>query len=229
MKCKSCGAEVTNGKFCQFCGSQISYDMLREQEQMNKQGCPKCSSTNIEFKRENQGEIRGKQSKIVIHKTVGFCKDCGFTWYPSEEEVVPNKKVEPKKNNMVWWVLGWIFFFPAPIMVLIWRKKNTWDIKVKIVVTVIFWLVFFIFGLTGNSDDGTEESTSSSIQSIEQFIENSNNHSFVSEDKEELTHPIKTDLEELNSIQIIITSLSYTTTRENKCFYIKANTLVNRI
>ena len=157
MKCPSCGAEIgANKKFCEACGSQISYEMRREQEQVNKQGCPQCGSSNIQFRRENQGEIRGKKSKQVVHRTVGFCKDCGYTWYPS------GANSAPQKSNLVWWILGWIFFFPAPVMVLIWRKKNTWDIKIKIAVTVVLWLLIIIIGSTGNKDDSkTTDSTSS--------------------------------------------------------------------
>ena len=97
MKCPSCGAEVGSGRFCEFCGSQISSEMLREQELMNKQGCPKCGSTNIQIKRENQGEVRGKNSKTVLHQTVAFCKDCGYTWYPNGQQ-------KPRKTWL--WVLG---------------------------------------------------------------------------------------------------------------------------
>ena len=151
MKCPNCGAEIgASSKFCDSCGSQISYEMRREQEQLNKQGCPKCGSSNIQFRRENQGEVRGKNAKRVIHRTVGFCKDCGYTWYPNAENEMT------RKNNMIWWVLGWIFFFPVPVMVLIWRKKNTWSIKIKIVVTAVFWIVFILFyalsGSGGNSE-----------------------------------------------------------------------------
>lgn len=160
MKCPNCGAEIgANSKFCESCGSQISYDMRREQEQLNKQGCPQCGSSNIQFKRENQGEIRGKNAKRVIHRTVGFCKDCGYTWYPS------GANSAPQKNNTVWWVLGWIFFFPAPVMVLIWRKKNTWDIKIKIGVTVAFWVLIFALGsCSNNSDTSTAETTAQEVE-----------------------------------------------------------------
>ena len=82
MKCPSCGAEIENGRVCSFCGAQIPSELLRENEILNKAGCPKCGSSNVTFKRENQGEIRGKKSKEIIHKTVGYCKDCGYTWYP---------------------------------------------------------------------------------------------------------------------------------------------------
>ena len=166
MKCPNCGAEIgVNKKFCEACGSQISYDMRREQEQVNKQGCPQCGSSNIQFRRENQGEIRGKKSKQVVHRTVGFCKDCGYTWYPSGANSVP------QKNNLVWWILGWIFFFPAPVMVLIWRKKNTWDIKIKIAVTVVFWLFILIIGSTGNKDKTTDSSSTDSSIAVESSID----------------------------------------------------------
>lgn len=158
MKCPNCRADIGNAKVCGFCGSKISYQMQREQEQINKQGCPKCGSSNIQFKRENQGEVRGKKSKQVIHRTVGFCKDCGHTWYPN----IANEA--PQKNNMVWWVLGWLFFFPAPVMVLIWRKKNTWDIKIKIAVTVVFWILLFIIGSTGDKDKKDTVNTETSVK-----------------------------------------------------------------
>ncbi len=176
MKCPNCGAEIGNNKTCEYCGAQISLEMIKEQEQINKQGCPKCGSTNIKFNRENQGEIRGKNSKQIVHRTVGFCQDCGHTWYPNStyNEV-------PKKNNLVWWILGWLFFFPAPVMILIWRKKNTWDIKVKIGVTVAFWIVFFIIGLSdGGSDSSTKESTTSSV---EVTTNNENSEQAITDDK----------------------------------------------
>lgn len=143
MICPHCGGETGTGIYCQYCGSQIPVEMKKEQEIINRQGCPKCGSINIQFNRENQGAVYGKNANRVIHRTVGLCSDCGFTWYPnSEEESSTNSKLG-------WWILGWIFFFPAPVMVLIWRKKNTWDIKTKTIVTIIFWVVVYFLGLFG--------------------------------------------------------------------------------
>lgn len=141
MKCPNCGADIKDkSKFCEFCGSSITSDMKKEQEYVNKTGCPKCGSSNISFEREKQGEVKGKKGTAVVRSTVGFCKDCGYTWH------VAGTGTQTKKNNMLWWVLGWLFFFPAPVMVLIWRKKCKWNIKVKIGVTLAFWLVLFIVG-----------------------------------------------------------------------------------
>ena len=189
MKCSGCGAEIPeSAKFCEYCGSQISYEMRREQEQINMAGCPKCHSSNIQFRRENQGEVRGKQSKRVIHRTVGFCKDCGYTWYPDTAAGVANDTNQ--KSNMKWWVLGWIFFFPAPAMVLIWRKKNTWNAKVKIGVTIAFWIVFFLLYLYGkNNPDSYQNRQATTIQSTSQY-------DTLAEEEEESAEDLKTYYED---------------------------------
>ncbi len=62
MKCPNCGADIKNGyKICEFCDSSITADMKREQEYVNKVGCPKCGSSDIIFNRETQGEVKSKK------------------------------------------------------------------------------------------------------------------------------------------------------------------------
>lgn len=150
MKCPNCGAEIGTSRVCSFCGSNISSTMLREQEVLRMKGCPSCGSTNIQFRRENQGEIRGKNAKQVIYRTVGFCKDCGSTWYPNS----PNSSddtLKPKRKTWLW-VLGWIFIFPVPLTVLMLRKKDMKPI-LKYGIILIGWLFYFTLakGDGGNS------------------------------------------------------------------------------
>ena len=143
MKCPSCGAEITpNSKFCESCGSQISYDMEREQEQLNKQGCPQCGSSNVVFNREKQGEITGKNGTAVVRRTVGVCKDCGYTWYTAGP--APEKKKMP-----TWvWVLGWLFIFPLPLTFLMLRKKDI-SPALKYGIIALGWIAYLIMGLGG--------------------------------------------------------------------------------
>lgn len=147
MKCPSCGAEIGSSKICEFCGTQISYQMQREQEKLNKSGCPRCGSSNTQFQRENQGEIRGKQSKQIIHRTVGFCKDCGATWYPnsSANEV-------PKKRKTWLWILGWLFIFPVPLTILIVRNQrlNKW---LKVGIIAVGWIAYLLIVLCNRVED----------------------------------------------------------------------------
>lgn len=152
MKCPNCGAEISNTKYCEYCGTQISADMQKEQEQLNKKGCPKCGSSNVTFKRENQGEVRGKNSKRVIHRTVGLCKDCGETWYADDAPV--------KKSNTWLWVLGWIFIFPVPLTILMLRKKDMNKV-LKYGIIAVAWIVYIAIALSGGGEgaDSTNKTT----------------------------------------------------------------------
>ena len=167
MKCPSCGAEIGEGKSCQFCGTQISANMLREQEILNKAGCPKCGSTNVSFNRENQGEVRGKNTKTIVHYTVGVCKDCGYTWRTDDGQSV-------KKRKTWLWVLGWIFIFPLPLTLIL-LKKNDMKPALKYGIIAAAWLLFLIIGIAGNSGDKSENSLDTSVSSItteEESVEN---------------------------------------------------------
>ncbi len=135
MKCPNCGAE-TKGAVCEYCGSEI-----RTQKKAGA-CCSKCGSTNIAFRRENQGEIRGKKSKQVVHRTVGYCKDCGNTWFASEDI--------PKKRKTWLWVLGWLFIFPLPLTILLLRKKDMKPV-IKYVIIAVAWIIYLLIALSGNS------------------------------------------------------------------------------
>ena len=166
MKCPNCGAEIEAGNsFCGSCGSQITLEMKKEQEQLNKAGCPKCGSTNVSFSREKLGESRGKNGTAIIRSTVGVCKDCGHTWHTA---------LTPKQRKTWLWVLGWWLCFPIPAMILIWRKQNKWDKKKKLIATAIFWgvlLVLFIAANVSNTDDTTNNSLNTTVQQTVQSVE----------------------------------------------------------
>ena len=158
MKCPNCGAEISGGKFCEFCGTQLSAEMIKEQEQLNKQGCPKCGSTNVTFRRENSGEYQEKNKKVVVHKTIGLCKDCGNTWTTND----------PQKKRKTWlWVLGWIFVFPLPLTLILLKKKKMKPV-LKYGIIAVAWILYLIFVLSGNSSDkaAAEQADSSTEVSI---------------------------------------------------------------
>lgn len=145
MKCPTCGAEIEKTKFCSFCGTQITSELLRDKENLNKTSCPKCGSMNVSFERENQGEIRNKRGKQIIHSTIGFCKDCGYTWN--------QESGQPSKKRKTWlWVLGWIFIFPLPLTLILIKKK---EIKpaLKYGIIAAAWILYLIFVFFGKSSD----------------------------------------------------------------------------
>ena len=160
MKCPNCGAEMGNkDKFCPACGSQITYAMQKEQEQLNKQGCPQCGSSNIKFKREKQGEYRGKRTNRVVYKTVGFCQDCGHTWFPEGPSA-------PQKSSNTWlWVLGWIFIFPVPVTILLIRQKKMHP-ALKYGIIAVAWIVYLIIAFSGKPS--TSKTSSANKSDVEE-------------------------------------------------------------
>ena len=158
MKCPNCGAEIESGKFCEYCGAQLSSEQIREQELINKEGCPKCGSSNVSFSREKQGEFKGKNSSFVVRNTIGLCKDCGYTW------TVTGKDSENPKRKTWLWVLGWIFIFPVPLMLIL-RKKEM-NNALKWVIIVLAWIAYIGLVIAGGSSSKTQNSSNSSSSSV---------------------------------------------------------------
>ena len=154
MKCPNCGADIKDGsKFCEFCGSSITADMKREQEYVNKAGCPNCGSSNITFNREKQGEVKGKKGSEVVRSTVGMCKDCGHTWHV---------QAQPVKKRKTWlWVLGWIFIFPLPLTILMLRPTTfpKLDKKIKYGIIAVAWIIYAIWMFGGKGSDKNTTTT----------------------------------------------------------------------
>lgn len=151
MKCPNCAAE-TQGAFCEYCGSELPKD------QVNVCVCPKCGNNRISFKRERVGTTTQRTSRKKVfgtgrtgqyvsqttYRTVGLCQNCGHTWSPDDKTNRPKSKA--------WlWILGWICIFPIPLTILMLRKK---DMKpaVKYGIIAAAWAIFFLIGMTGNTD-----------------------------------------------------------------------------
>lgn len=158
MKCPQCGGEIaSNSRQCEYCGSQITVDMMREQQELNKDGCPNCGSTNISFTREKQGEViesdsrRQGSKKVkttttaqVLYATIGYCNDCGHTWATTPVEEAP------KKRRTWLWVLGWIFCFPIPLTILMLNSERTAHIdkRIRIGIVVAVWALVILVGMS---------------------------------------------------------------------------------
>ncbi len=148
MTCPHCGAylKIDSEKtqaYCEHCGAKLAID--DEVQHIQYDNAEEAGYKFEKGRQRAQEEARKSATQQYSYNT----------YNPTPQNNKPKRKT--------WlWVLGWIFFFPAPIMVLIWRKKNTWDIKVKIAVTVAFWVVFFAIGAANNDSNNTETSPTDS-------------------------------------------------------------------
>lgn len=157
--------------------------------------CPSCGSSNVTFKRESVGEVRGKSAKQVVHRTVGMCKDCGHTWARSNDEIAIKK---PRKTWL--WVLGWLFIFPVPLTILMLRKKDMNSI-LKAAIIVIGWLVYLAIGYGGSTTETTSTTNTVTKEPINVAI---NVEPVVNTDNGKVLFKVTTNLPEDTELMVTV-------------------------
>ena len=120
-KCLNCGAsidvtETTDKIVCEFCGS--AFELENENSQVNADYNSEADGYNFEL---------GRQRAI-------------------NETIRENEIREQKKKNLVWWVLGWIFIFPIPLTVLIYKNEK-WSKSVRIILIIALWVILCVFSV----------------------------------------------------------------------------------
>lgn len=75
--------------------------------------CPKCGSPRVEFKREDAGFRRTSHGSRREHRTVGFCKSCGYTW------ITDGPKFDEKKTTTFLGKILRVIFGFCVIMVIV--------------------------------------------------------------------------------------------------------------
>ncbi|MCF0106780.1 MAG: hypothetical protein HUJ53_08470, partial [Holdemanella sp.] len=84
---------------------------------------------------------------------------------PSHENISYPKLIEKKKKKHTWlWVIGWIFFFPIPLSILIWRSERL-PKKVRI---LLICSIFLLFLLAGFSNQSAKPANASKINEVQQ-------------------------------------------------------------
>ncbi len=157
MTCPHCGANLKiDGEktvaYCEHCGAKLAID-----DEVQHVKYDNAEQAGYEFEKGRQ------RAQAEARKTNN-----------QQARYVQPAQQPVKKRNTLLWVLGWIFFFPAPVMVLIWRKKNKWNVWVKLAVTALFWIVIFAIGSSNDSSESTTPTNSASSETIVAEVEKDN-------------------------------------------------------
>ena len=99
MKCKNCGANLkinpdSKDFTCNYCHSTFKLDDEVQHIQYDN-----MIESGYEFEK---GRIKAQKEAI-------------------ETAINQENEKLKKKKNLKWWIIGWIFFFPIPLTILIWK------------------------------------------------------------------------------------------------------------
>ena len=159
---------------------------------METNSCPKCGSSNIQFKRErssakcsssgagvklskNISVGGGGRNTTYDYRNIGFCKDCGHSW-----EVGMNGGV---KHSIWWWILA-IIFFPISLSIWFWKTdKFNLSNKVKGIILGVIWVILIICYIITPKD----EKESKSVPTVVESTTESTTESYSTEQTKETT------------------------------------------
>ena len=114
LACPNCGAAITPGSgqdgfFCPYCGTRVLID-----DETTRFDSASAEEAGYAFE---QGRMRAQEEAAAAS--------------------APAASPAPKKRHLFWWVVGWIFFFPIPLTVIIVRSKlKPW---LKILLLLLLW------------------------------------------------------------------------------------------
>lgn len=153
---------------CPNCGSQLQIDLDNKQA-----SCPYCGNTlliddgvqHIQYDNaENAGyEFEKGRQRAQAEQLMNYSNQSSNTKYWQQPQ---NQK---KKKTMVWWVIGWILFFPIPLTILLARDKSI-NPKVRYGIIAGMWIILLIVGLVRNNgaNDNFENTTVQDVKISEE-------------------------------------------------------------
>ena len=166
---------------CPNCGSKLSYN--------KETGECTCTSCGGKFLLDDDSDK--KQIEINNAKEAGYEFEKGRQKAQAEarrnnaqpySNVTYRSKAPAKNNNLKWWVLGWIFFFPIPLTILVYRSKSLSQTVKTIILSVLWGYVAIVVLISSCNKQNrnyseTEQMTNESVV----VTEISNNISSISD------------------------------------------------
>ena len=177
-KCLNCGAKLNvdldvREAVCQYCdakflvdngvqhirhdnvedaGYQFEKGRQRAKQEYNQQPNrqPQNYQQPVGYQQPNRQQQNYQQP--TGYQQPNYQQPMAYQQQPNYQQPNPYHKADysKKKKNTVWWVLGWIFLFPVPLMILLKRDKKL-KVPIKIAIIIAAWIIFLSLGLSGGA------------------------------------------------------------------------------
>ena len=132
IRCENCGT-VFDGFFCPSCGVKVG---------TAQKTCPVCGTGYYSVSCPQCGYRPGRPENTEPEEEI-----TSFDWcIPAEEDGRAdgtNGAPTPKRRHTYLWILGWIFIFPLPLTLLLFRKKSgTLITCLKVALALFAWITY---------------------------------------------------------------------------------------
>ena len=151
---------------CPNCGSKLSFD--------KESGECTCSSCGGKFLLDNESTTQ--------HVEFDNAEDAGYEFEKGRQKAqaearrlngysnsgsASTKKTnnKSKKNNLIWWIIGWICFFPIPLTIIVYRS-NKLSQKAKVIILSVVWGYIAIATLISSCNKATHPQDSIAETSV---------------------------------------------------------------
>ena len=144
MNCPNCGSKLTINKesgvcFCDSCGGEFLLD-------------DESITHHVEF---DNAEDAGYEFEKGRQKAQAEARR-NTTYNSAPRSQTAN--AQPKKRHLGWWIVGWIFFFPIPLTILVYRSKSLPQ-KAKVIILSVLWGYIAIATLISSCNKSTQSQT----------------------------------------------------------------------
>lgn len=140
-KCNQCATVFSEGNFCPKCGVKAG---------TKAKNCPNCQKEHYSLACPDCGHRPDKADD----PTIILVRSRGQSQSPSKSRKKKNTWLREPKNWL--WILGWLFVFPVPLMLLLNKNKKMpqWQ---KITLIVGAWLLYAVLLYIGKTQSDQEK------------------------------------------------------------------------
>ena len=157
-------------KICSFCNTENEDNAVQ---------CVSCGANSFKYKCDNCGTVFADgvhcpRCGVKVGQQARACPKCHTKYYSNACPTcgyVPNnaatdnsivQPVQPKRKTWLW-VLGWIFIFPLPLMLILLKKQNM-SKGLKYGIIIAAWVVYAIIAIAGMASKGDEPKTTNQVK-----------------------------------------------------------------
>ncbi len=135
MSCPHCGGalEITENSLqikCPYCNSTVAVD-----DEVKHIRFDNTMQAGYEFEK---GRMKAQQDAVNERIAAEQARENAL-----REAELQRQKTEPKKKHIFLWVIGWLFFFPITLTIVIARSKKLHPV-IKVILIAALWIIIFL-------------------------------------------------------------------------------------